>query len=176
MRKKIAIAIVFVLLIFSGCSNRCNSKTCVPTGLGEPEKIIVKAKEMRISPIVGTRSEESRIVRDFGVIQKAWIAPYVNEDRDLISAHDIYVVISEPKWIPGQEIPKNSSGMKTPIGGVPFMFKNEEVYSSSDLSNDETIKKFVSEVYKKDKNSSLTDRQIDELKKFDESIKKFIKE
>ncbi len=67
--------------------------------------------------LIQTRTNVGNMIRDYGLIQKVWIAPVVDKKGDLISAHDILVVVKDPKWIIGEETPKNVNSDK--IGQIP---------------------------------------------------------
>lgn len=69
-------------------------------------------------PLIETRTNVGEIIRDNGLIQKIWIAPVVDNKNDLVSAHEIYLVVKEPKWVVGEETPKNvkrATDLPTPI-------------------------------------------------------------
>lgn len=51
--------------------------------------------------------QEQAVIRDLGFVQKIWVAPHENRAGDLVSAHEMYVVIRKPKWVIGEEAPKN---------------------------------------------------------------------
>jgi hypothetical protein len=58
------------------------------------------------SLIVETPQKQS-VIRDLGMVQKIWIAPHEDRSGDLISAHEVFVVIKKPSWIVGEKTPKN---------------------------------------------------------------------
>jgi len=58
-------------------------------------------------PMFETRTNAGKMYRDYGKIQKVWIAPYVDSSGDLVSAHDVMVVIKDPSWNLGEKTPKN---------------------------------------------------------------------
>lgn len=67
--------------------------------------------------LIETRTNVGEIIRDNGLIQKIWIAPVVDAKDDLISAHHIYLVVKEPKWIVGEDTPKQINNHD--IGMIP---------------------------------------------------------
>jgi len=86
--------------------------------------------------ILQTRTNVGDMIRDSGLIQRIWIAPVVDRRGDLISAHEIYAVIHEPKWIIGERTPKATKkrmkNLPTPIsknmlGKQNRIDKNEEL-------------------------------------------------
>ncbi len=75
----------------------------------------LSVKYMLQKPVIQTRTNVGEVIRDNGLVQKIWIAPVVDSKNDLISAHEIYLVVKEPKWVVGEDTPKN---MKN-IGEIP---------------------------------------------------------
>lgn len=63
----------------------------------------------RQGTILQTRTNVGNMIRDNGQIQRIWVAPVVDKKGDLISAHELYVVIRQPKWIVGERTPKYSA-------------------------------------------------------------------
>ena len=59
----------------------------------------------RQGSIVATRTNIGDILRDNGKIRRLWIAPVEDASGDLISAHEVYLVIRNPKWIVGEKTP-----------------------------------------------------------------------
>jgi type IV conjugative transfer system lipoprotein TraV len=55
--------------------------------------------------IVATRTNVGDILRDNGEVRRLWIAPVEDNHGDLISAHEVYLVIKQPKWIVGEKTP-----------------------------------------------------------------------
>lgn len=54
-----------------------------------------------------TRTKIGDIIRDQGLIQQVFISNYIDNDNDLIAAHEVYVVVREPNWKVGEQTPKN---------------------------------------------------------------------
>lgn len=86
-----------------GCDDEESAGGCGSSG-GSPDS----KGEVRLagrSMIVKT-PQESTVIRDMGWQQKVWIAPYETKKRDLVEAHGIYVVVKEPSWIIGEQMPQ----------------------------------------------------------------------
>jgi hypothetical protein len=80
------------------------------------------------------------MIRDYGLIQKVWIAPVVDSKGDLFSAHDILVVIKDPKWIIGESTPTNVNSNKisqlpTPISKGLLELQNHSTENENNIVN-----------------------------------------
>ncbi len=69
------------------------------------------------APLIETRTNVGDIIRDNGLIQKIWVAPVIDSKKDLIAAHHIYLVVKEPKWIVGEDTPKQVK--QNQVGVIP---------------------------------------------------------
>lgn len=99
----------------------------------------IKYKEQK--PLIETRTNVGDIIRDNGMIQKVWIAPVKDDKGDLISAHELYVVIKSPDWIIGEATPKDSSRQ---VGEIPTPFSKNliEKVEKSTEEEDKILKKY----------------------------------
>ena len=85
------------------------------------------------STILETRTNTGNLIRSYGQIQKVWIAPYVDKKQNLVTAHEIFIVLKNPKWIVGEKYPnriKNSN-----IGVIPTpisedVLKQQQIYNN----------------------------------------------
>ena len=52
-----------------------------------------------------------------GIIQQTFVANYADYTGDLISSHELYIVVKDPEWVVGEKAPKESSiqNIPTPI-------------------------------------------------------------
>lgn len=68
-------------------------------------------------PLIVTRTKIGNLIRDNGLIQPIFVSNYIDKEGDLVSAHEIYVVVKEPSWVIGEKTPKYtpSNVMPTPI-------------------------------------------------------------
>ncbi|OQX85162.1 MAG: hypothetical protein B6D63_02820 [Candidatus Latescibacteria bacterium 4484_7] len=86
-----------------------SGKIVVPGGeVGSAESKIplsVKNKSLVIS-----HPTEMAPIRDLGYTREVWYAPYENNDGALVEAHSVHVVIKKPRWIIGEDHPKNVRG------------------------------------------------------------------
>jgi hypothetical protein len=72
---------------------------------------VTKADDLSVKyqeqgPLVVTRTKIGNLIRDMGLIQPVFVSNYVDKDGDLVSAHEIYVVVKEPSWVIGEKTPK----------------------------------------------------------------------
>lgn len=126
-----------------------------------------------IKPIIGTRQDDAKIVMDMGKIMKIWIAPYKNGGT-LVSSHDNYVVAKEPDFVIGESVPKkNWRSMKTPTNPIPFLFRDEDLDTATQINKEEIVK-FNNVVYKQENNVKTAVKRLDKSNKYDEQIKKFL--
>lgn len=99
----------------------------------------IKYKEQK--PLIQTRTNVGDIIRDNGLIQKVWVAPVKDDKGDLISAHEIYVVIKTPDWIIGEATPKDQ-GREVSDLPTPFSNKLLEKINTSTEKEDKIVKKY----------------------------------
>jgi hypothetical protein len=90
--------------------------------------------------LIETRTNVGNMIRDYGLIQKVWIAPVVDSKGDLFSAHDILVVIKDPKWIIGESTPTNVNSNKisqlpTPISKGLLELQNHSTENENNIVN-----------------------------------------
>lgn len=187
---KIIITTASIALLLSGCATRgpivgnpenCSVKKQIfgdKAAVAQMQKkSALKAYQLRIKPIVGSAQADERIVVDMGVVQRIWIAPY-KDKNNLVTAHTIYSWMRKPDFIPGESLPKyykKHTGMVTVDNKYPYIFRGEELDRvRGDFSN-ETIKKFVNNVYKEAQDEKVVEQRMLKASKFDEAIKEFIK-
>jgi len=72
-------------------------------------------------PLLTTRTKVGDIIRDTGLIQQTMIFNYIDTAGDLISSHEVFVVVKDPKWIVGEKTPKNVGS----IGEIPTPLSTE---------------------------------------------------
>lgn len=95
-----------------GFVNSPNSDITVTAG----NDLSVQYKEQ--GRLVSTRTQVGDIIRDNGQIQQVFVANYIDNEGNLVSSHELYVVVKEPSWIVGEKTPKtmtNMSEIPTPI-------------------------------------------------------------
>jgi hypothetical protein len=172
MKKSILILLPISIFMISGCSSRSENPIPNDEIYGSRSEIHTKPYELKITPIVGSRQDDSKVIRDMGKILKVWIAPYKNKET-FVSAHDNFVVAKEPDFVVGETVPqRNWKAMKTPVNNVPFMFRSADM--DTEL-NQETIVKYNNNVYKQQNNPDEAVNKINKADtEFDNEIKKFI--
>jgi len=77
----------------------------------------LSVKYQKQGPLVITRTKIGNLIRDNGLIQPIFVSNYIDKEGDLVSAHEIYVVVREPSWVIGEKTPKYTprNVMPTPI-------------------------------------------------------------
>jgi len=128
-------------------------------GYGKGEKNSIRLQNRSL--IVKT-PQESAIIRDVGFIQSVWIAPHESRKGDLISAHELYVVVKKPQWIIGEDNPR-----KTQRGVTISSPLVEELFSDR---HDAFDKKSESKIY--DYVNEVKPKNLEKIENFIQSIQK----
>lgn len=171
MMKNILIGLACVF-VFIGCSQKDTVQT--PCGVAQmSDSSEFAPQRLKIRPIIGSRASDSKMSRDFGYIQKVWVAQYVNDSDNLIASHDVYVVVKEPHWVVGEKLPiakkRGLTALKAPTfqsAISPSEIEGEEV-------NDKTVKEFINNLGKLDKNpQEIVDKA--DSSAYDDEIKKYL--
>lgn len=95
----------------------------IPVTEGNDLSIAYKAQ----GALINTRSQIGDIIRDNGLIQQAFIANYVDYGGDLISSHEVYIVIKDAEWIVGEKTPKSSKIEELPTPISTEMLKKQNI-------------------------------------------------
>jgi len=61
--------------------------------------------------LISTRTQVGDIIRDNGQIQQVFVANYIDNEGNLVSSHELYVVVKDPSWIVGEKSPKTTNNM-----------------------------------------------------------------
>ena len=61
--------------------------------------------------LISTRTQVGDIIRDNGQIQQVFVANYIDNEGNLVSSHELYVVVKDPSWIVGEKTPKTINNM-----------------------------------------------------------------
>ncbi len=135
-----------------------------------------KAYELKITPVIGSRQDDAKVIRDMGKILKVWVAPYKNKGT-FVSAHDNFVVAKEPDFIIGEAVPQSGwKSMKTPVNNIPFVFRDADMDTKESI-DEETIVKYNNNVYKQQNDENIAKARLDDSSNiFDNEIKKFLGE
>ena len=77
----------------------------------------LSVKYSRQGPLLVTRSKVGDIIRDNGLMQQIFVANYVDTGGDLVSSHELFIVVNDPKWIVGEATPKSTklNELPTPV-------------------------------------------------------------
>jgi len=93
-----------------------NSKTVIANArsIGAKKTDLEVVYKKQNSAILETRTNVGQVIRDSGKVRKVWIAPVEDYAHDFVSAHEIYVVVRDPKWIVGEKTPQNINRTNIP--------------------------------------------------------------
>lgn len=86
--------------------------------------------------ILRTTTNVGEMIRDSGKYTRTWVAPHVDIAGDLISAHELYIVLEEPKWVIGENTPKKTldASSSTPFSGTLLNRKSSKVININNKS------------------------------------------
>jgi hypothetical protein len=114
--------------------------TFYDNGYGGQDVPVTKGNDLSLkfnkqSRYIQSRANTGDIIRDNGLIQRTWIAPYVDDKGDLVTAHEVFVVLKKPEWIIGERTPKK---LKNSIKNLPTPMSEkilDTTYSSAQEDN-----------------------------------------
>lgn len=74
-----------------------------------------------------TKTNVGKMIRDTGEYSRTWVAPYVDQKGDLISAHEMYTVIKDPQWVIGEKTPSKvvEAATPTPMSDKAYGYETE---------------------------------------------------
>ncbi|MFA6195371.1 MAG: hypothetical protein WC656_01850 [Sulfurimonas sp.] len=171
-KKLYVLSVVCMTLLSTGCSS---NKPTPTSDLVKRKDILTKPYELKITPIVGSRQNDSKVVMDMGKVMKIWIAPYKNKDT-FVSAHDNFVVAKAPDFVVGETVPQsNWKSMKTPVKNIPFQFRNADLDNAEKLEEEEIVK-YNNNVYEQQNDENVAKERMKEANGFDKEIKAFLNE
>lgn len=75
--------------------------------------------------LIVSRTKVGDIIRDNGLIQQVFVANYVDYTGDLVSSHELYVVVKDPEWVVGERTPKSVKLDKIPTPLSTNLLKSE---------------------------------------------------
>jgi len=119
--------------------------------------------------ILQTRTNVGNLIRDYGLIQKVWVAPYVDEKGNLVTAHEIFVVVRNPRWIVGEKYPKSVNRNK--LGEIPTPISQEilKMQQKYDKYNENVIA-YYNEGLNKNLKETLQHNPHQEQKKIEKNM------
>jgi len=99
----------------------------------------LSVKYQNQGPLLVTRTKIGDIIRDQGLIQQVFVANYADTDGDLVSSHELFVVVRNPDWVVGESAPKNVKleSFPTPIS-TGIMKRQQRV----DSYQEKTVKSY----------------------------------
>lgn len=166
------LALIGTALLISGCSSK---KENVVPNLQNRKDILTKPYQLKITPIIGSRQDDAKVIMDMGKIMKIWIAPYKNQNT-FVSSHDNYVVAKAPDFVVGENVPQqNWKAMKTPVKSMPFLFRDADLDKSDKLEKEEIVQ-YNNNIYKQQNDVNEAQERIEESSSYDKEIKAFLAE
>ena len=138
--------------------NMYSNQNDIPITKGGDLSVVYKEQ----GPLLVTRTKIGNIIRDQGLIQEVFIANYADTEGDLISSHNVYVVVKDPDWIVGEKTPKavNIEDIPTPLSTE--LLKKQQVVEES---QEKTISNF-----NRDRESGYMSAQEEESKLKEDKI------
>jgi len=166
--------------IISGCATKqenCFNKDvngkCI-SRMKDRREIHTKPYQLKITPIVGSRQEDAKVIMNMGKVLKIWIAPYKNKGT-FVSGHDNFVIAKKADFIMGESVPqRNWKSIKTPINSIPFIFRDADLDKSNTLESKEIVK-YNNNVYKQENDKQVALDRLNESSIYDKEIKEFLK-
>lgn len=171
-KSSIILASISTILLLGGCSTKDKALSDSIEQM-QRDKIHTKAYQLKITPIIGTRQDDAKIVMDMGKIIKVWIAPY-KDGNTLVSSHDNYVVAQAPDFIIGEKLPKkNWRSLITPEQKFPFLFRDADLDNAEKIEEEEIVK-YNNIVYKQQNDKEESVKRLKEADVYDQEIKNFL--
>lgn len=149
-------------------------------GQAEVHKEVVAPYQLKITPIVGSRANDAKVVVDTGKVLKIWVAPY-KQGLTLNASHDVYTFVKAPEFVLGEVVPrrKKSPSLLTPSSRLPFMISDDQLNidtTEKELTDGE-VKEYVNNLYEARSKAPDADlKRVDEQRKQREEILKFLNE
>lgn len=107
--------------------------------------------QQKVSLLVGSRSNDSKVIISAGKVLRIYIASY-KLNTTLIASHDIYTYVEKPGFVVGENLPERSTnGITTPLSKLPYKINAGElniITSEEEMSN-EDVKNFNNNMYQK---------------------------
>jgi hypothetical protein len=134
----------------------------------------LSVKYSKQGTLIETRTKVGDIIRDNGLIQPVFIANYIDKTGDLISSHEVFIVVKDPEWIVGEKTPKSGKidTIPTPLSTELLKRQNrtndykEKVVNSFNRNNLEGVLESEND----------PEKEFKKNKKEDNLIKSFLRE
>ncbi|MHC3995768.1 hypothetical protein ACXWTF_13160 [Thiomicrolovo sp. ZZH C-3] len=148
-------------------------------GGGEVEQVELAPYRLNIKPLVGSRSNDAKVIVDTGRVLKVYIASY-KQNATLIAAHDIYTFVTRPDFIVGESVPtRGTDAVVTPARKLPYMLTPDELDVDTDEREltDEEVKRYVNGVYsvQAEKEEPLREK-VKAMEKKEAELMRYLKE
>jgi len=114
-------------------------------------------------PLLVTRTKIGNIIRDQGLIQEIFIANYADTEGDLISSHEVHVVVRNPEWVVGEKVPKNVKLDSIPTPLSTELIKKQQVVNES--------QERVINTFNRDQVAGYREAQLEANKEKNENLK-----
>jgi len=179
--KKTNIFIAMTSLLFFGCAEKQRDikiTEIIPKTQKKHIHTLLVPYQTKVTPVVSSYQNDSKVIVDEGVVLKVWIAPYKIKTT-LIAGHDIYTWAKKPSFIVGEEMPKYNSKKNDLFAAdnkTPFVFRGGYIDNSKPISNKQ-VKKYVNNIYKfKAGETNAVTKKKQKNNKFNIAIKQFLEE
>ena len=146
MKKTYLLLGTLTLLITTGCASK-NPQNISFSDLTKETKSNNMTKKiepykLKVTPLVGSRTNDAKVVMDTGVVLKIYVAPY-KVSTTLIAGHDMYTYVTKPGFIVGSDLPKSfNKGSISPAQKLPFVFDASNIDATDEITNNE-IKEYI---------------------------------
>lgn len=137
--KKYTISLVCLGLLVSGCSSKLEKRPDPDADIkreieknkfgsyGSTQTKKVMPYQQDVSMMVGSRSNDSKVVVNAGKVLKVFIAPY-KMNGTLIAGHDVYTYVEKPGFLVGESVPSRATdSVTTPLSKLPFRVNKREL-------------------------------------------------
>ena len=156
-----------------GCFEKDSDGNCI-SQMKDRKEIHTKPYQLKITPIVGSRQDDAKVIMNMGKVLKIWIAAYKDKGT-FVSSHDNFVIAKEADFVVGENIPqKNWKSMKTPINPIPFLFRDADLDKANTIGSKEIVK-YNNNIYTQENDEQVALDRINEASIYDKEIKEFLK-
>jgi len=187
MKKQNIIILSFTtLLMLAGCSTSPRVETVMLTGHGKQQGMYSiptkdKSNYFRYKPIIGTTQPDTKVMINMGKFAKIWIQSYINKNKTFIASHDIIVMVKEPGYISGEDVPSamNRAEEKT-YGANTFTFRSTDLFTNSNSPTNHVtnkqIKQFMNNYEREKRTHRLIPTKRALLNKYNNTVRQYIKD
>ncbi len=184
LKKQNILLLSLATFILGGCSGSPRVETSMLKGYKKSMYSIPtkdKSNYFRYKPIIGTTQPDTKVMINMGKFAKIWIQSYINKNRTFIASHDIIVMVKEPGYISGEDLPSamNRAQEKT-YGANTFTFRSTDLFTNSNMPTnnvtDEEIKSFMNNYEREKRTLKLIPSKRKLLNKYNNTVLLYIKD